>query len=138
MAHLLTEQGGINANGAPQGAVHAIINDRCTAADDRAAVAMGAGYWHRIRWHLLPRLRPLLITSLVLSFVYVVKIEAVLAFFGASSRTLPSWGRLLAESGSELARGIWWPIAAASVPLALLVLCAQIVADRLTDDEPGG
>jgi len=112
---------------------------RMRSADhDRAAVAMGAGYWHRIRWHLLPRLRPLLITSLVLSFVYAVKIEAVLAFFGASSRTLPSWGRLLAESGSELARGIWWPIAAASVPLALLVLCAQVVADRLTDDEPGG
>ena len=112
---------------------------RMQSADhDRAAVAMGAGVWHRVRWHLLPRLRPLLVTSLVLGFVYAVKIEAVLAFFGASSRTLPSWGRLLAESGSEMARGIWWPIAAASVPLALLVLCAQVLADRLGSDEPGG
>ncbi len=112
---------------------------RMRSADhDRAAVAMAASTGHRIRWHLLPRLRPLLVTSLVLCFVYAVKVEAVLAYFGASARTLPSWGRLLAESGSELARGIWWPTAAASVPLALLVLCAQLVADRLTDSEPGG
>ncbi len=112
---------------------------RMRSADhDRAAVAMGADTWHRVRWHLLPRLRPLLITSLVVSFVYAVKVEAVLAYFGASAQHLPSWGRLLAESGSELARGIWWPIAAASVPLALLVLCAQLLADRLSDDEPAG
>jgi ABC-type dipeptide/oligopeptide/nickel transport system permease subunit len=100
---------------------------------DRASVAMGAGAWHRLRWHLAPRLRPLLATLLVLSFVYAVKVEAVLAYFGASSQTLPSWGRLLAQSGSELARGIWWPTAAAGVPLALLVLCAQVVADRLAE-----
>ncbi len=112
---------------------------RLRAADhDRAAVAMGAGVVHRIRWHLLPRLRPLLSTALVLSFVYAVKVEALLAYFGASAQDLPSWGRLLAESGSELARGIWWPTAAASVPLALLVLCAQVLADRLSDGEPGG
>jgi ABC-type dipeptide/oligopeptide/nickel transport system permease subunit len=45
---------------------------------------------------------------------------------------------MLAESGSELARGIWWPTLAASVPLALLVLCAQVLADRLGEGEPGG
>ncbi len=112
---------------------------RLRAADhDRAAVAMGAGLVHRVRWHLLPRLRPVLRTALVLSFVYAVKVEAVLAYFGASAQTLPSWGRLLAESGSELARGIWWPVAAASVPLALLVLCAQVLADRVGEGEPDG
>ena len=112
---------------------------RMRSADhDRAARAMGAGTWHRVRWHLLPRLRPLLVTSLVLCFVYAVKVEALLAYFGASAQTLPSWGRLLAETGSELARGIWWPTAAASVPLALLVLCAQVLADRLGDGEPRG
>lgn len=112
---------------------------RMRAADhDRAARAMGAGTLHRISWHLLPRLRPLLVVSLVLSFVYAVKVEALLAYFGASAQALPSWGRLLAETGSELARGIWWPTAAASVPLALLVLCAQVLADRLGGVEPRG
>lgn len=100
---------------------------------DRASVAMGAGWWHRVRVHLGPQLRPVLRTALVIAFVYAVKVEAVLAFFGASERELPSWGRMLAESGSELARGIWWPTLAAGVPLALLVLCAQVLADRLED-----
>ena len=102
---------------------------------DRASVAMGAGVWHRVRWHLLPQLRPVLITAVVLAFVYAVKVEAVLAYFGASAPDLPSWGRMLAESGSELARGVWWPTLAASVPLALLVLCAQVLADRLGRSE---
>lgn len=105
---------------------------RVRASDhDRASVAMGAGTWHRVRWHLGPQLRPVLRTAVVLAFVYAVKVEAVLAYFGASEPDLPSWGRMLAESGSELARGIWWPTLAASVPLALLVLCAQVLADEL-------
>lgn len=109
---------------------------RLRASDhDRASVGMGAGVVHRLRWHLIPQLRPVLITSLVLGFVYAVKVEAVLAYFGASAPELPSWGRMLAESGSELARGIWWPTLAACVPLALLVLCAQVLADRLGHTE---
>ena len=53
---------------------------RLRASDyDRAALAMGAGIWHRLRWHLLPRLRPVLATALVLSFVHAVKAEAARA-----------------------------------------------------------
>jgi peptide/nickel transport system permease protein len=100
----------------------------------RAAEAMGAGWGHQLRAHLLPHLAPLLLTSAVLYFVHAIKVEALLAFFGQSAQELPSWGGLLAECGSELARGIWWPLVGASVPLALLVLAAQVVADRLSDD----
>lgn len=102
----------------------------------RAAEAMGAGLGHQLRVHLIPHLAPLLGTSAVLYFVHAVKVEAVLAFFGQSSQELPSWGLLLSECGSELARGIWWPLAAASAPLALLVLAAQVLADRLAADVP--
>jgi ABC-type dipeptide/oligopeptide/nickel transport system permease subunit len=38
-----------------------------SSGHDRASVAMGAGVWHRLRWHLLPRLRPVLATALVLA-----------------------------------------------------------------------
>jgi peptide/nickel transport system permease protein len=104
---------------------------RLRAADFyRAAQAMGAGTAHQIGWHVLPALRPVLLSSLVVLFAYAVKVEALLAYLGASAPDLPSWGKLLARSGSELARGIWWPTLAASLPLALLVLCAQVVADR--------
>jgi len=107
---------------------------RLAAADFvLAAEAMGAGPLHQLRVHLLPHLGPLLLTSAVLYFVHAIKVEALLAFFGQSSQELPSWGGLLAECGSELARGIWWPVIGASVPLALLVLAAQVVADRASD-----
>lgn len=104
---------------------------RLRAADYfRAAQAMGAGTAHQIGWHVLPAMRPVLLSSLVVLFAYAVKLEALLAYLGASAQELPSWGKLLARSGSELARGVWWPTLAASVPLALLVLCAQVLADR--------
>lgn len=103
---------------------------RLRAADFyRAAQAMGAGPGHQIRWHVAPALRPVLRSSLVVLFAYAVRLEALLAYLGASAQELPSWGRLLARSGSELARGVWWPTVAASLPLLLLVLCAQVLAD---------
>lgn len=96
----------------------------------RAAQAMGAGTLHQIGWHVVPALRPVLLSGLVVLFAHAVKVEALLSYLGASAPELPSWGKLLARSGSELARGVWWPTVAASVPLALLVLCAQVLADR--------
>ncbi|WP_434423742.1 ABC transporter permease [Nannocystis pusilla] len=104
---------------------------RLRAADYyRAARAMGAGTLHQIGWHVVPALRPVLLSALVVLFAHAVKVEALLAYLGASAPELPSWGKLLARSGSELARGVWWPTLAASAPLALLVLCAQVLADR--------
>lgn len=108
-------------------------SQRLRAADYyRAAQAMGADTLHQIRWHVAPALRPVLLSALVVLFAYAVKVEALLAYLGASSPELPSWGKLLARSGSELARGVWWPTLAASAPLAALVLCAQVLADRST------
>ena len=104
---------------------------RLRAADYyRAAQAMGAGTLHQIGWHVVPALRPVLLSALVVLFAHAVKVEALLAYLGASAPELPSWGKLLARSGSELARGVWWPTLAASAPLALLVLSAQVLADR--------
>lgn len=98
----------------------------------RAARAMGADLPHQLRWHVAPALRPVLTTTLVVLFAQAVKIEALLAYLGAGPQDLPSWGALLARSGSELARGVWWPTLAAALPLALLVLCAQVLADALS------
>ena len=99
----------------------------------RAAEAMGAGVGHQLRHHLAPHLRPLLLTSTALLFVHAIKVEAVIAFFGYSSQEAPSWGALLAECGGEVARGIWWPAVGASAPLAVVVLAAQVLADRIEE-----
>lgn len=103
----------------------------------RAAEAMGAGPLHQLRAHVLPNLAPLLSTSFALVFVWAVKAEAVLGYLNLSAVDLPSWGRIMAEGGSELARGIWWPVVGAAAPLALLVLSVQVLADRLSEDPEG-
>jgi peptide/nickel transport system permease protein len=114
-------------------------SQRLRAADYyRAAQAMGAGTLHQITWHVAPALRPVLLSALVVLFAHAVKVEALLAYLGASAPELPSWGKLLARSGSELARGVWWPTLAGSAPLALLVLCAQLLADRSAPARPRG
>jgi peptide/nickel transport system permease protein len=102
----------------------------------RAAEAMGAGTLHQLKTHVIPNLLPLLTTSFALVFTWAVKAEAVLGYLGLSSTELPSWGRIMAEGGSEMARGIWWPIVGAALPLAFLVLSVQVLADRLSRDEP--
>jgi ABC-type dipeptide/oligopeptide/nickel transport system permease subunit len=90
-----------------------------------------------LRAHVLPNLTPLLSTSFALIFVWAVKAEAVLGYLGLSAVEWPSWGRIMADGGSELARGIWWPVVGAALPLALLVLSVQVLADRLSDDDAG-
>lgn len=100
----------------------------------RAAEAMGADTFHQLRVHVVPNLMPVLSTSFATVFIWSIKAEAVLGYLGLSSQELPSWGRIMAEGSSELARGIWWPVVGAAVPLALLVLSVQVLADRLSED----
>lgn len=97
----------------------------------QAAQAMGASWWWRMRHHVAGHLAPLLATSFALHLAYAIKAAAVLGFLGLSPSEVPSWGRMLAESSSELSRGIWWTTLAAAVPLTAVVLAAQQLADRL-------
>ena len=96
-----------------------------------AARAMGASPFRIGRIHLLPQLYPLFATSFVLHFAWAVKAEALLGYLGLSSLENPSWGRMLAENSPDLARGIWWTSLAPAACLALLLLSAQLLSDRL-------
>ncbi len=94
-----------------------------------AARAMGANPLHIIRSHILPNLRTLGATIIALQFAWAIRAEAVLAFLGFSPALEPSWGRMLANAASQLDRGVWWPALAAGLPLFLVVLSAQTLAD---------
>ena len=107
-----------------------------TATFVRAARAMGASPTWIVRRHVLPHLRPLVGTTLAIQLAWSIKAEALLGFFGLSDPHLPSWGRILAESSNEIGRGIWWPLAAAGLPLAIVVFAAQVLADEV-DTRPG-
>jgi ABC-type dipeptide/oligopeptide/nickel transport system permease subunit len=99
----------------------------------RAARAMGAGTWWIARRHLLPNLDHLIATTGAIYFAWAIKAEAVLGFLGLSPAGEPSWGRIIADGSSELAGGNWWPMLAAALPLFMVVLSSQLIADHLSE-----
>ena len=99
----------------------------------RAARAVGAR-WHRIlARHLLPNTLGVLVIAVFLELPGVVLGEAFLSFIGLGiSPPDASWGAM-ANEGRTVYRTYPHVIVIPSVAIALLVLCANFVADGLRD-----
>ncbi len=100
-----------------------------------AARASGAGGARIALRHLLPNLAPALGVQFALAFVFAVKAEMVLTFFGLSAGEGASWGRMLADAWGfeDLAQGRWARLLAVSAAAAGLVLAVHAMADRLRE-----
>ena len=99
----------------------------------RAARAVGAR-WHRILLrHILPNTLGVLILAVFLELPAVVLGEAFLSFIGLGiSPPEASWGAM-AQDGRAVYRSSPHLIVIPSVAIAVLVLCANFVADGLRD-----
>lgn len=115
---------------------------RLRAADFvTAARAQGAGGVRIAARHLLPNLAPLLGVQFALAFVFAVKAEIVLTFFGLGGGASASWGRMLADAWGfdDLVHGRWARLLAVTAAAAGLVLAVHALADRLrARGAPGG
>ncbi|MBP9721614.1 MAG: ABC transporter permease [Gammaproteobacteria bacterium] len=86
--------------------------------------------------HIIPNLSHIIILSVVLDFSGLVLAEAVLSYIGVGvDATTASWGNMINSARSELSREpvIWWTIIAAFVPMFILVLTVNLLADKLRD-----
>lgn len=99
-----------------------------------AAKAFGLKPFTIIRKHVLPNLVHLILIALVLDFSGLVLAEAVLSYVGVGvDPTMPSWGNMINQARLEMAREpmVWWSLLSAFIFMFILVLAANLFADRV-------
>ena len=97
-----------------------------------AAHAAGTSTWRTIRIHLLPNVAPIAIVQLSLVAALAILAEAALAYLGLTSRSRPSWGRILGELQTTVTvhpGAIIFP----GVMLVLATLGFNLLGDGLRD-----
>lgn len=99
----------------------------------QAANAIGATHSQKLVKHILPNISHLLIINFTQTFDSAVKAEVVLSFLGLGVVGRPSWGTMIDDSKLELARGVWWQLAAATLAMFCIVLAFNILGDALRD-----
>ena len=99
----------------------------------QAATALGAGHIRKIFKHILPNISHVLIINFSLTFEAAIKSEVILSYLGLGVQGRPSWGTMIDDSKLELARGVWWQLAAATLAMFLIVLAFNILGDALRD-----
>lgn len=98
-----------------------------------AARSLGASNFSCIFKHILPNVFHILIINFSLRFVYAVQSEVILSYLGVGVNDQPSWGVMINDAKLELARGVWWQLAAATAAMFLVVLALNIFGDILRD-----
>lgn len=99
-----------------------------------AATALGASHSRRIFLHILPNVFHITIIQFSLGFVQAIKVEVILSYLGLGVEAgTPSWGIMIDDAKLELARGVWWNLAAATLFMFFLVLSVNLFNDALRD-----
>ena len=99
----------------------------------QAADAIGAGHTRKLLKHILPNVTHIVIINTSLQFQVAIKSEVILSYIGLGVSGQPSWGTMIDDAKLELARGVWWQLAGATVAMFLVVLAFNILGDALRD-----
>ncbi len=98
-----------------------------------AARSYGSSNARIIFKQLLPNVFHLVIIDFSLRFVSFIHAEVILSFLGLGEADKPSWGAMINDARIELARGVWWQMAAATVAIFFISLALNIFGDALRD-----
>ena len=99
----------------------------------QAAKALGASHARRIFGHILPNVTHLIIIQMSFLFISAILAEVILSYLGLGIQGMPSWGTMIDEAKLELARGVWWQLAAATSFIFVIALSLNILGDALRD-----
>jgi peptide/nickel transport system permease protein len=100
----------------------------------QAANALGASHNRRMFMHILPNVFHIILINFSMRFVMAIKTEVILSYLGLGVEPgQPSWGVMIDDAKLELARGVWWQLAAATGFMFFLVLAFYIVTDALRE-----
>ncbi len=96
-----------------------------------AARSVGVGTPRLLRRYLLPAVAPSVVVVGSFSAAQAMLTEAALSFLGVGvDPTTPSWGAML-DLGRNYLRSAWWMATFPGVAIALTVLGANLLGDRL-------
>ncbi len=100
----------------------------------QAAEAIGVPKQDQMFRHILPNVSHVVLVQMSILIVGFIKAEVILSYLGLGvPLDAVSWGTMLAESQSDLLRGKWWQLAAATGFMALFVTSFSLMADALRD-----
>jgi len=98
-----------------------------------AATAIGGNDFRKLFKHILPNVLHIVIINFSLTFQTAIKSEVILSYLGLGVQGRPSWGTMIDDAKLELARGVWWQLAAATLAMFVVVLAFNILGDALRD-----
>jgi peptide/nickel transport system permease protein len=98
-----------------------------------SARALGCSSGRIIFKHLLPNVFHIVIIDFSLRFVSFIHAEVILSFLGLGETERPSWGAMIDAARTELARNVWWEMAAATLAIFVLSMALNIFGDALRD-----
>lgn len=99
----------------------------------QAAAAIGGKDMRKLFIHILPNVFHIVIINFSLQFQTAIKSEVILSYLGLGVQGRPSWGIMIDDAKLELARGVWWQLAAATLAMLIIVLAFNILGDALRD-----
>ena len=99
----------------------------------QAAGAIGGGNFRKLFLHILPNVSHIVIINTSLQFQFAIKSEVILSYLGLGVQGEPSWGTMIDDAKLELARGVWWQLAGATIAMFLVVLAFNLLGDALRD-----
>lgn len=99
----------------------------------QAARAIGASHRRILFRHLVPNVFHVVIIIFSLSFVSYIHAEVILTWLGLGAQNEPSWGKMIADAGQDLNRGVWWGLTAASLAIFVISFALHIFGDAVRD-----
>ena len=97
----------------------------------QSALLLGLPAWRVVLRHVLPNTTHIILAQSTIAFAAAIKAEVILSFLGLGIQDGVSWGLMLAESTQEVLAGQFNNLWAASIPLFLLLLGFNLLADAL-------
>lgn len=99
----------------------------------QAAAAIGASDARKMFKHIFPNVSHMMIINYSLTFQMAIKAEVILSYLGLGVQGRPSWGVMIDDAKLELAREVWWQLAAATLAMFVVVLSLNLLGDALRD-----
>lgn len=89
-----------------------------------ASQAMGGGFFHILRRHLMPNFFPAIMFMLVMNICSAITAESTLSFMGIGlPAEIISWGSMLSLSEKAFLTSSWWIIAIPGLFLIVTLVC---------------